>query len=343
MANDDAVRVCANTDCRVAQSEACVEGFDLDACPHYGRTIDHQGIGDAVEEEERVAGGVESIRLRSADALTALQTSEVLGAGEARIVAILGPRNSGKTSLIASVYELFQQAPVAGVEFSRSRTLHAFERASHDTRSASRRREPDMNRTARGGVRFYHLEVGGGDAGDGVALVLGDRSGEEYREVADDASVAATFSEVVRADSLTVLIDGERLLDTGARHNLRSDIVLMLQALHDGDGLRPGTRLTLVLTKLDAVQGSTYAERANRDFDSLCAHLRERFGGALSAIESFRIAASPKNDTLPRGTGVADLLLFWLQPTFWCSPPPRPIRSFERAFAQVMPLDEPAE
>ena len=42
----------------------------------------------------------------------------------------------------------------------------------------------------------------------------------------------------------------------GARHNVRSEIVLMLQALHDGDALRVGSRLALVLTKLDAVQDS---------------------------------------------------------------------------------------
>ena len=75
------------------------------------------------------------------------------------------------------------------IEFSRSRTLHAFE--SRLPRTRVRRRdgsEPDMNRTPLGGVRFYHLEIGGGAAGDGLALIMGDRSGEEYREIADDAS-----------------------------------------------------------------------------------------------------------------------------------------------------------
>ena len=333
--HDDAVVVCANPDCRVAESGRCVEGFELVACPRYGRDAD-----EGVDKEGLAETGVESIQLASANALTPSQASGLLRAEDARVIAILGPLKSGKTSLIASLYDLFQAGPVMEIEFSRSRTLHAFERACHNARSASRRHEPDMSRTRRGGVSFYHLEIGGGAAGDGLALIMGDRSGEEYREVADDASIASTFSEVVRADSITVLVDGERLLDAGKRHNLRSEIILMLQALHDGDGLRVGSRLALVLTKLDAVQDSAYAEQAVCYFTRLLDHLRGLFAEALSSIEPFRIAASPKTDTLERGTGVPDLLSFWLQPAVRPAPPVSPSPSFDRAFARLMPLDE---
>ena len=333
---------CANPDCRVAQTGACVEGFDLDACSRYGREIDDESAGDAVEELELAEGDVENIKLAAADTLAPSEVSALLRAREARVIAILGPLKSGKTSLIASLYDLFQEGPVAGIEFSRSRTLHAFERACHDARSASRRNEPDMNRTPRGGVRFYHLEIGGGPAGDGLPLIMGDRSGEEYREAADDATIASVFSEVVRADSLTVLIDGERLLDAGTRHNLRNEIILMLQALHDGGSLRLGSRLALVLTKLDAVQDSSYAERAVRDFDRLLSNLRLRFQDVLSSIEPFQIAALPKTD-MARGTGVRELLSFWLQPAVTPARAACPVPSFDRAFAGMMPLDEASE
>ena len=332
---------CNNSDCRVADTEACVDGFALDLCPRYMRNVDVNDAA-ATDEEEPSDGGVEYTPLLSADTLTPPQASELLCMGEARVIAILGPLNSGKTSLIASLYDLFQEAPVAGIAFSRSRTLHAFERACHDARSPSRRAEPDMNRTPRGGVRFYHLEVGGGAAGHGLSLILGDRSGEEYREVADDASIAETFPEVLRADSLTVLVDGEKLLDTGARHNLRSEVLLMLQALHDGGGLRLGSRLALVLTKLDAVRDSPHAERVARDFDALLNRVRERLGKALSVVEPFRTAALPKTEALKRGTGVADLLSFWLQPAVSLPRSQRPTPILERDFARLMPLDEPA-
>lgn len=334
--------VCSNPDCRVADIGRCVDGFELHDCPRYGRDADEDMNASAVIDEESADGHVESIQLSTADTLTPSEASGLLRVGDARVIAILGPLGSGKTSLIASLYDLFQAGPVAEIEFSRSRTLHAFERACHDARSASRRSEPDMNRTPRGGVRFYHLDIGGGAAGNVLTLVMGDRSGEEYQEVADDASIASVFCEVVRADSLTVLIDGERLLDAGARHNLRNETILMLQALHDRGSLRFGSRLALVLTKLDAVQDSSFAERAVRDFDRLLSSLRLRFRDVLSSIEPFQIAASPKTD-MTRGTGLRELLSFWLQPAVTPARAAGPVPSFDRAFLGMMPLDESSE
>lgn len=344
MADDDAgLMLCTNPDCRVADTGACVEGFAVDACPRYQPHAIEERSGGAVTQVDRVESHAEAVGLAVADALTVEQASALLCASQSRVIAILGPLNSGKTTLIASLYDLFQEAPVEDMEFSRSRTLHAFERACHDARSASRRDEPDMDRTPRGGVRFYHLEVGRGLAGHRVALIIGDRSGEEYGDVADDASTARQLSEVVRADSLTVLVDGERLLDVGARHNVRSDVVFMLQAIHDGDALRSGARLAVVLTKLDAVNEATCSERVNSDFDNLVDHIRGRFGQVLSAIRPFRIAASPKTGALTRGTGVPELLAFWLQPAVRPLQPRRPMPLLERAFARLAAVDDAAE
>ncbi len=340
MANLDAKVGCANPDCRVAQTGRCVEGLPLDACPRYGRKLNEADEGEAGDKEERAGSEKKSIALAAAETLKLAEASKLLRAGDARVVAILGPTDSGKTSLIASLYDLFQEGPVEGIEFARSWTLHAFEQTCHDARMSSRRGEPHMIRTPRGEVRFYHLEIGGGTAGDGLALILGDRAGEEYREAADDPSIAVAFSEVVRADSLAVLVDGERLLDSGGRHNVVSEIKLMLQALRDGGALRFGSRLALVLTKLDAVRDSAHGERAIRDFDSLFVDLCRLFGDALSMIERFQIAASPKTDALARGTGIPDLLLFWLGPAVAPAQPVSPPPQFDRAFARVLPLNE---
>ena len=254
------------------------------------------------------------VGLPSADTLTPSEVARLLRAGDTRVLAIIGPSDAGKSSLIASLYDLFQEGPVAGVEFARSRSLHAFERTCHDARAASRRRVPHINRTPLGEVRFYHLDLGGGAAGDGLSLALGDRAGEQYRGAADDPSVAADFSEVRRADSLTLLVDGERLLDSGTRHNVRNELAMIVQALVDEGAVRIGQRLALVLTKVDLVLASPDSGRAGADFESLLAHLDRLFGAVFSSVRAFRIAASPKADTVPRGTGVSELLAYWLEP-----------------------------
>jgi hypothetical protein len=331
--NSAAVVVCANPVCRVAETGRCVDGLELNACPQYGRKAE-----GGSHSAELTGAGRAGIALPSADTLTLAEASSVLRAGASRVIAIIGPTDSGKTSLIASLYDLFQAGPVADIEFARSRTLQAFEYTCHDARAASRRGTPHMNRTPRGKVRFYHLDVGGGAAGERLALVLGDRAGEEYRELADDPSRATTLNELGRADSLTVLVDGERLIDSGARHNLHSEIILILQAMRDGGSLRDGLPLALVLTKLDAVQASPNAKRGARDFGTLLSEVRRLFGDVLSEVREFQIAASPKVDTVPRGTGVPQILLFWLGSAALPVTTELPSPTFERAFARLKPL-----
>ncbi len=332
--------VCANPVCKVAETGRCVEGLGLDVCPHYGHEPEEteQEPGDA---DETVDG--ESVALPPAVKLSPAEASDVLRKGVSRVIAILGPSDAGKTSLIASLYDLFQEGGVAGNEFARSRTLHAFEHTCHDARATSRRGVPHMNRTPRGEVSFYHLEIGGTATGKLVSLLLGDRAGEEYRDAADDVTIVATFLEVSRADTLTVLVDGERLLDAGARHNVRGDVVMLLQSLQDGDGLRAPSRLALVLTKIDAVRQAHQMERALRDFDALISDIRRLFGTMFEEIIPFHVAASPKSNAIPRGTGLPDLLTFWLKPP----PPPQStvftLSTSKRAFARLRPFDEPEE
>lgn len=324
--------ICSNPDCRIADTGKCVEGFERDKCPHFGH---------GPEESEKISSEKSNgIALPSGATLTLAETSQLLRIGDARVVAIIGPSDAGKTSLIASLYDLFQEGPVANVCYARSRTLPEFEQTCHDARAASRRNIPHINRTPRGDARFYHLDLGGGRAGTRLALALADRAGEEYRSAIDDASIVSTFFEIHRADSLTVLVDGERLLDSGDRHNLRSEITLILQALIDGAALPKDARVALVLTKLDLVQESGHQARAEADFASLGANLEKLFGDAFSVIESFKTAASPKSKTVRRGTGISDLLTFWLE----ASPPPQTsqpmMASPARAFARLRPVWE---
>lgn len=323
---------CANRECRVAETGKCVEGFELSACPHYGREPDLDNeVADELGSEDDRAG----LRLPGADTLTLTEASRIMRARDARVIAILGPKGAGKTSLIASVYDLFQEGAVSGTEYARSETLHAFELACHYARAASRRSEPDMERTPLGEVRFYQLDLTSGAAGDQLALLLGDRAGEEYRSAADDAANLPAFPEVSRADTVTVLVDGERLLDAGARHNLRSEIILMLQALLDGSALRSGHRLVLVLTKVDAVQASPQWDRAENDFVALEAQVRQAFGNQFQEIRACRIAASPKSDAVARGAGVADILALWAAPALEESTTPPKASPSARAFARL--------
>lgn len=301
--------ICANPDCRIADTGKCVEGMERDKCPHYGH---------APAERNEVPEADSGIPLSAGGTLTPVETARLLRAGEARVISVIGPSDAGKTSLIAGLYDLFQNGPVADLAFAGSLSLHEFEHVCHDARAASRRDTPHISRTPRGEVRFYHLDLVSPTYGR-LSLALGDRAGEEYRGAIDDISVVADFIEIPRADTLTLLVDGERLLDVGARHNLRSEIDLILQALIEAGAVATRPRLAIVLTKLDVVQASADRARTEADFAALVANIFNTFSGSFSQIQAFRVAASPKDDSVQRGTGVPELLTFWLE-----SPPVPP-------------------
>ena len=192
-------------------------------------------------------------------------TGSILRAGQSRVIAIVAPRGAGKTTLIASLYELIQKGPIGNRRFARSRTLYAFERACHDLRAASLRIIPKTERTLLTDVHFYHLGIRIGSAPI-LDLLLSDRAGEDYRGVTDDPSIARGFGEVIRADTLTFLVDGGRLLDLATRQAVQSEVVLIVQALIDGDAVTGRQRVAIVLTKIDEIVTSIDRERVQHDF-----------------------------------------------------------------------------
>jgi hypothetical protein len=155
-----------------------------------------------------------------------------------------------------------------------------------------------------------------------MQLLLADRPGEDYRSVADDPRNASEFVEIRRADSLTILVNGELLLDQVARHDARQDTLMILQGLKDGDMLSKSQRLAIVLTKLDVIHSAQQSERdqALRDFDGVVNLIKARFGSIFHEILPFKIAASPATEILPYAFGSDELLKFWVEPQIATEP-----------------------
>ena len=306
---------CGNSECRVAETGKCVEGLALDKCPHILRSLaaPENASPNSVDAETK-SKTEPDLQLPKAETLEVSEATAILRAAPSRLIAIVGPTSSGKTSLIASVSNLFQKGPVEDLSFARSRTMFAFEQACHHARAASRRNTPQTEHTHRGsGVAFYHLGIVRN--GNFVQLLLADRPGEDYREVADDPTNASEFVEIRRADSILIMVNGEQLLDMTARHNVRNDTLMILQGLKDGDVLTGSQRLAVVLTKLDVIQSASSADhdRAQRDFDGIVNLIKARFNSVFSEILPFKIAASPATDILPYAYGSDELLQFWIE------------------------------
>lgn len=328
-------RRCANPDCNVATDGRCVEGFaDIDTCPQFGKVPSAQSDARPSEIEQPRPG----VPLSPSKTLALADAEAVLRNRTSRAIAIVGPHDAGKTSLIAGLYDLFQNGPVQEFAFARSLTLQSFERACHDSRAASRNHVPHMERTQRGEVRFYHLDLIDQTTEGRAALLLGDRAGEEYFETLDDPDTAASFPELRRSDTVTVLVDGDKLLHLGLRHNVKSDVRMTLQAFIDAGAVKPWQRLALVLTKLDKVRSSAeFSPRAFADFESIVQVARSLFEHHFTSVEAFQVAASPQSDTAQRGEGLAELLRYWMEiaPRYEPKQAPKVVANASRAFDRL--------
>src|SRR6188768_15789 len=112
---------CTREGCDIAQSGVCLEGFSSsEDCPH---------VADpAVSAESEAEDG---IWLRGGEALELEEAANICRKGQTKVVLLAGPRESGKTTIITSLYESFQDAPFGGYSFAGSETLVGFERRCH--------------------------------------------------------------------------------------------------------------------------------------------------------------------------------------------------------------------
>jgi hypothetical protein len=110
--------------------------------------------GSKVEAE----ADLDWIKLPRGDLLSIEEADELLRWRPAILVAVVGERKSGKTTLITEIYERFLRGPFADQLFSYSQTLLGFERKSYPSRADSRAEKPDTTRTStQDGLRFFHL------------------------------------------------------------------------------------------------------------------------------------------------------------------------------------------
>jgi hypothetical protein len=299
------VVVCANPQCKVAETGKCLEGLEVSQCPQFGKTPTASLAAEVSQS---------AIPVNSGEKLASLTAEDVLRAGPGKVIAIIGPIEAGKTTLIASTYDLFQKGAINKIQFCGSRTMIALEKACHNSRAASLRERAHMARTKLGTFGYYHMHVSQGLDHTKTHFLLADRAGEEYLTAASSPSLLRDFPEVQRADVVTVLLDGERLLTQDTRHNARAALMQVIQALFESLPRMGKQRLAIVLTKYDEILRAGQAgELAKRDFEAAVASIRKSFGGRFAGIESFIVAASPAHDVLAFGYGMPELLEYWIE------------------------------
>ena len=233
---------------------------------------------------------------------------------DASVVAVVGERNGGKTTLVTELYERFLRGPFADALFRHSLSLLGFERKSFQSRMESGGERPDTPRTSKqDGLTFFHLGLT--DAADlrSTDLLLSERAGEVYREVRDKPAEATELIEIRRARTVVFIVDGERVADDRRRAEAFASVRNIARAIADSGVVSPETALQAVTTKCDLLTGdeSAAALEALTSFEEVfIAQYASRFASAAT----YRTAARDPQGAFAAGHGLAPLLRSWLNP-----------------------------
>lgn len=302
---------CTRAGCPVGVSGRCLEGFDpVESCPYYSTE-------DATVEEAVALLNGEIVDLPSGEALNEKQAAEVAREDTSKVIIIAGPFNSGKTTILTSLFEAFQAAPLSNYLFRGSRTLGGFERRSHLGREESGAEEANTTHTSlREGVVFLHLALSNFETGklDTGNLLLSDISGELFRTVRDSSEAAKQLVAFTRANNLCIVIDGERLTNSSGRHDAKNDSRSILRSIVEADVLPKACVVDIAITKWDLIVEAMDGPDGQKT--------REFVEGTKDALKSIasnyvvrvhEIAARPsRRAKVPFAHGLPTLLRSWM-------------------------------
>lgn len=334
--------VCPNPDCRVSETGKCVEGFSVGECPHQKKAVTNDSPLDDGNIDTQQKQPAEIIiperSVASGEILNIDEATDILRSGPTRVMAVIGPYKSGKTTLGISLYDAFQHSPFGRWSFSGSMTLPAFEKRCHLARCECGNSTPDTSRTSLSdGLGFLHLAVHCSDSGR-TDLLISDRSGEFYTAIADNEENCNSLCEVSRADHVLFLVDGEKLA-SDERHGVISDVRMMIATLMQEKVLGENHRVGIVLTKYDIVLSSQFKERVEKDFEDFVKKLEKTYGTSLAGIKPFKIAARSESDVVESYHGVLEILEETLQNRNIIKYISTPVFNLDRFFLCLQEID----
>src|SRR3989304_7885544 len=152
-------------------------------------------------------------------------SNNVVADAPTQLIILAGASESGKTTLLASIYEKFSEGGLADFYFAGSRTLPGFEQRCHLARIASGRPVADTERTkANDRIELLHLRVAKKRMKTShTNLLFTDISGETFRIIKDSTDECKKYHILMRADHFVVLIDGAQLISLTKRQKAYYD------------------------------------------------------------------------------------------------------------------------
>jgi hypothetical protein len=323
---------CAQAGCKVPEGGTCLDGFNpASKCPHYGKPL------QIVDAKIAADAALKGVPLPSGEDIDVPDVFQLTRNSLCRIIIIAGAEDSGKTTLIASLYERFQRGSVGEYLFAGCSTAYGFERRCHRARAVSRGTKADTFRTAlSAGQRFLHLSLGRvNQPTHRRDLIVSDLAGEYFRQARDSSEDARRLAFIARADHFVMLVDGERLIEPETRAAARMEADQTLRSILEVGHLSNRGYVDVVFTKWDKVLLCPERDAIEAFVADTRTLLNERLASKVGRLRFFKTALRrmPGGAT-PAGYDIDQLLKPWLEES-WLDQSPletKPAVQSARAF-----------
>lgn len=230
-----------------------------------------------------------------------------------KMIVLVGPVASGKTTIETSLYQLFQNAPVEDFYFAGSYSLHGFEQRAFYTRIKSKRSEAQTQRTSlEDSQSFLHLRLFNKNNHMISNLIMADISGEAFtNHIGQVNEVRKSFPFIERADYIVGVIDGEKLCDKKTRNSIVTEIIELVRTFTDANLIMDICIFQVVFSKFDKL---SKIEKFEEIVERAKKQIRGRLEDVFATIEFYMVAAMPSvTDEFKVGYGLDLLLQAWVK------------------------------
>lgn len=230
-------------------------------------------------------------------------------------IVLAGPSDAGKTTLLTSLFELFQWRKVEGHAFAGSNTLPGFEERCFLSRSASGNQVPHTPRTSYKGPdpQYLHLRI---RSIEGLRqfrdFLFTDVSGELFEHARDSTTECKEMIFIKRANHFLLFLDSAKGIQLDKRWAMLEDAKALLQSCLDSEMIAADCVVNVVWSRFDYFVAKEAEDHQRLFRVEVEKQLREKFGQRIPKLIFSEIAARPMEaPTLQIGHGVPALLKQW--------------------------------
>jgi hypothetical protein len=268
-------------------------------------------LAEATPAGQRVST---TVAISPSESLAFEDVSAFLCSQPATIVVLLGDRDSGKSTLICSLYDRFLHGPFAACDSCGIRTVIGLERRAHLERISSGRATPETQHTSIAeGLQYFHFPVSMTESANRRQdILISDRAGELYRNARGNSQLVEQLVEIRSADFVVILLDGARLVEPSSRAGAFYAVRQSLQMLLDRGAMDTSYRVQVVTTKSDLINKAPDVDLLKERLSEFEARTLADFSHRLASLIFYTISARDPDGTFTPAFGVDTLLNTWL-------------------------------